>query len=72
MIFGAQGSRLPGDTSAVQPTELPLRLTGVLSMNRSAYLEYIITWNSRPENSVSGLPLIVNVILFIVVVGSGA
>jgi len=58
------------DSSAVQPTELPLRLAGVLLMNRSAFLiPNTIGEMKRPVNSLVGVPLIVNVMFLIVTVG---
>ena len=59
----------PVDSSAVQPTELPLRLAGTLLMIRSAVLIPNTTgWIERLDNSLCGTPLIVNVMLVIVVV----
>ena len=60
------------DSSAVQPTGLPLRLAGTLLMIRSAVLIPNTTgWIERSDNSLCDTPLIVNVMLVIVMVTGG-
>jgi len=60
------------DSSAVQPTELSLRLAGVLVITSSENLiPNTIIETERPSNSLISVPLIVNVMFLIVFVETG-